>query len=121
MAIDEDSHREEGAFIAAYRLKNGERLPDHEIEALTTLLRWFENNLDAPNRFDRSRRISGPGRAICWFKDSATGHIVRLWEVTAILESNGIHTEFLKTDTPGYVVYEDEFQVAAEPFKKGTF
>ncbi len=33
-----------------------------------------------------------------------------------ILEAHGVHTEMIKTPRPGYIVYEDEFQVTAEPF-----
>jgi hypothetical protein len=33
-----------------------------------------------------------------------------------MLERCGILTEMLRTDKPGYVVYEDKYQVAAVPF-----
>ena len=36
--------------------------------------------------------------------------------LTHILDSHGINVEMLKTAKPGYTVYEDEFQVAAEPY-----
>jgi hypothetical protein len=35
-----------------------------------------------------------------------------------ILESHGIVVDVIKTNRPGYVVYEDDFQVAAEPFSE---
>jgi hypothetical protein len=38
-------------------------------------------------------------------------------ELAAILESHDIATTMLTTERPGYVVYEDEFQVPAEPFR----
>lgn len=31
-------------------------------------------------------------------------------------DAHGIEVEVLHTERPGYVVYEDEYQVAAEPF-----
>ncbi len=34
----------------------------------------------------------------------------------AVLENNGVHVRTIKTVRPGYVVYEDEFQVVAVPF-----
>jgi hypothetical protein len=37
-----------------------------------------------------------------------------------ILERNGVQVQKIKTDKPGYVVYEDEWQMVAEPFRKGT-
>jgi hypothetical protein len=33
-----------------------------------------------------------------------------------ILEEHGIPAEVIETERPGYVVYEDEFQLIAEPF-----
>jgi len=33
-----------------------------------------------------------------------------------ILEQHNVYVRVLKTDRPGYIVYEDEHQVVAEPF-----
>ena len=38
-------------------------------------------------------------------------------EVAALLNAHDIATRMISTDRPGYVVYEDDFQVAAEPFR----
>jgi hypothetical protein len=40
--------------------------------------------------------------------------------MAGILERNGICVKKIRTDRPGYVIYEDEWQVVAEPFRKGT-
>ena len=40
----------------------------------------------------------------------------RIWEMVEILESNDVLIHMIKTRTPGYVVYEDNFQLVAEPF-----
>jgi hypothetical protein len=37
--------------------------------------------------------------------------------MVALLELHGIRTKMLRTRRVGYVVYEDEFQVCAEPFR----
>lgn len=37
--------------------------------------------------------------------------------MAAILEEYGVPTRTLTTERPGYVVYEDDFQVVAEPFR----
>jgi hypothetical protein len=57
---------------------------------------------------------------ICWFKAASTEHISRIWEMVQILESNGIYGKKIRTDKPGYVISEDEWQLVAEPFRKGT-
>jgi hypothetical protein len=41
-------------------------------------------------------------------------------ELVALLEHKAIALEELRTERPGYVVYEDEFQVAAMPFGSDT-
>jgi hypothetical protein len=33
-----------------------------------------------------------------------------------LLEENGVSVRAFKTHKPGYIVYEDEYQVVAEPF-----
>ena len=45
-------------------------------------------------------------------------HIDRGWirGLVAILQNHGIPVRMLKADRVGYVVYEDEYQVVAEPF-----
>jgi hypothetical protein len=53
---------------------------------------------------------------VCWFKSSATQHIGRIHEMVYILEQHNVYVRVLKTDRPGYIVYEDEHQVVAEPF-----
>ncbi len=55
-------------------------------------------------------------KAISWFKDTATEHLRRIRDVCAILEHHDVRVRMITTDRPGYILYEDEFQVAAEPF-----
>jgi len=37
-------------------------------------------------------------------------------ELATILEGQGISIEVLQTEKPGYIVYEDNYQVTADPF-----
>lgn len=53
---------------------------------------------------------------LSWFKPTAEQHIQKAHELAAILSELGFVIEILKTDRPGYIVYEDEFQIVAEPF-----
>lgn len=38
-------------------------------------------------------------------------------EIADLLAEHGIHARMIQTDRPGYVVYEDAYQVVAEPFR----
>jgi hypothetical protein len=55
---------------------------------------------------------------LSWFKDTAVAHIAKMHRLARILEAHGLPVEELRTERPGYVVYEDAFQVAAEPFRE---
>ena len=43
-------------------------------------------------------------------------HIRRMREYQQTLETYGLTVEMLRTERPGYIVYEDEHQVVAYPF-----
>jgi hypothetical protein len=62
------------------------------------------------------RRLSIEKRTLSWFKDTAFDHIAKIRELVAILENHGAYVRMLKAKRVGYVVYEDEFQIVAEPF-----
>ena len=116
--IHEDSNFELGILQAAYRLRRRGHLPTYEETRLAELSDWFSTNLKKPTRFTTSKPpyYRKQNRAICWLKDTATEHISQLREIVSILDRHDIHTDMIQTDRPGYVVYEDEFQIVAEPF-----
>ncbi len=116
--IDEDSEQELGIFRAIDRLRKDGKLLPYEEEHVAALRRWFDAHLGEPTRFTTSKPPyhRKNKKAICWFKDSAQEHISRAREMVAILENHGIVVEMLKTEQVGYIAYEDEFQIAAEPF-----
>jgi len=113
---DEDSHVEQGVFQAVALAIEWQDIKGNDADELNALRRWFSENLEKPSSFGRYKLR----RRICWFKTDATEHIRRIWEMVQILERNGIYVKKIKTDKPGYVVYEDEWQLVAEPFRKGT-
>lgn len=79
---------------------------------------WFDLHLPFPRRFSRSRRPNAHPTAICWFKAEARECIQRARKMAALLNSAGVPIDMLRTDKPGYVVYEDGFQVVAVPFRE---
>lgn len=113
---DEDSQVEQGIFQAAAQALEWQNITGPDAVELQELRAWFSENLEKPTSFGRGRRSLG----ICWFKTDSADHIARMWEMARILERNGIYVKKIKTDKPGYVTYEDEWQLVAEPFRKGT-
>ncbi len=106
-------------FRLAYRLRDDPALSEQDRQALTETLEWFGKNLPEPSRFNRSsskgyyRRAT---RGIAWFRDTATDCVTRMHGIKAILEAQGHQVSMIPETRVGYIVYEDEFQVVAEPF-----
>jgi hypothetical protein len=115
---DEDSGRRQGLFQAMSDLEESGALAPHEQERYDEIYEWFRKNLRKPRSFTRSSKPHAKKVALSWFKDAAVEHIAKMHEVSFILDCHGIGVEVLRTERPGYVVYEDNLQVAAEPFNE---
>ena len=115
---DQESARELGIFHAFFDLRDEGEIYPHEEEQPDLIPRWFNEHLETPTRFTASKPpfYCKPHRAICWFKDSAREHLDWAWWMVALLENHQIPVQMLKTERVGYVVYEDENQIVAEPF-----
>jgi len=113
---DEDSNVEQGIFQAVAQGLEWQTITGSDADELNKLRAWFSENLEKPTSFGRNKLSLG----ISWFKVGATEHISRVWEMVHILERNGIYVKKIRTERPGFVVYEDEWQLVAEPFRKGT-
>ena len=103
-------------FQAAYDLEEAADTAAHERARLERALGWLGANMRKPGRLAVSRRPHAKAQAICWFKDTAVEHIARVHELVGILYAHGIVVEVIQTQRPGYVVFEDDVQVAAYPF-----
>lgn len=93
----------------------------HDADQLNALLNWLDDNLDVATRFAKSKNRHAHGKALSWVKPSASDHIQKSQELMTLLESYSVRSEMLTTATPGVIVYEDEWQVAAIPFKERDF
>jgi hypothetical protein len=116
--IHEDSGRDLGVFHAVRKLRDQGKLHMNEEGQHDLIVEWFGEHLKKPTRFTASKPpfYRKKNKAISWFKDSAHEHLARIRELIAILEHHGISVRMLKSNRVGYIVYEDEFQIVAEPF-----
>lgn len=114
--LDPRSGRRQGLFEAGAALRRTREMAVSHADQLDTVRVWFCDNLPVPTRFSLSSRPHRKAQALSWFKDAATQHIHHIREYQRILELYGVAVEMLRTDRPGYVVYEDNFQVVAYPF-----
>lgn len=113
--IDEDSLVSTGIFLAAGDLLYDPLLPDDEYYPLRELMDWFNQHLKGPYDY-RLRTPRRARRAICWFKPTAREHLSRAWQMAWILERNDVFIRTIKVERTGYVLYEDDAQILAEPF-----
>ncbi len=113
---DPDSARRQGLFQTMATLRDSGALTIDEEASYKQIYEWFTKNLKKPTSFTRSSKPHAKKVALSWFKTGATEHVSRMREVVAILYAHGVDVTELKTSRPGYVVYEDQDQVAAEPF-----
>jgi hypothetical protein len=113
---DDESHSERGIFQAAAQALESHDVAGSDADELNEALSWFSEHLEKPTSLGRDKLRRG----ICWFKDGSTEHIARIWEMVYILERNGSYVKKIRTNKPGYVLYEDEWQLVAEPIIKGA-
>lgn len=120
--IDADSERALGVFHAVRYLRDSGKLYPYEEDQHDLVRWWFNENLEWPTRFTTAKApfYRRKNRALSWFKDTAVEHLARIRELIAILENHGVHVRTLKAKRVGYVVYEDEHQIVAEPFADMT-
>ena len=115
---DEDSGRRQGLFQAGDELRATGRMSHGDEQRLDELQQWFRENLPVPDRFAVSSKPHRKPQAISWFRDTATEQIAQIREYQRLLETYGFIVQMLREKRPGYVVYEDEYQVVAYPFSE---
>jgi hypothetical protein len=114
---DKRSQSGQGLFHAAESLRANKQLAEDEDALVREIFDWFNRKLPHPTRFARAARPHAECKGISWFKDTAEGFISRMEELAVVLAEHGHVVERLTTERPGYVVYEDQYQVVAEPFR----
>lgn len=120
LIIDEDSGKRQGLFQAIADLVDTGELPEHEMEELKAVRAWFNKHMDAPYRFRQSSRRQPAPKAISWYKSTATEHISKMHTFCRILNEHNILTQMITSTRPGYIIFEDDHQIAAAPFSETT-
>jgi hypothetical protein len=117
---DEDSGRRQGLFQALSGMVDQGILLPYQEHLWDETRKWFNKHLEEPTSFARSSRPHAKDVALSWFRDSAVEHIHRMRILVHLLDEHGVACEVVRTERPGYVVYEDAFQVIAVPFTDTT-
>jgi hypothetical protein len=101
-----------GIFRAAAVVEVRAELPEWRREWLSDRFAWFRTHLPVPRYGGIDRR------AIFWFHPHAS-IVSEMWHLVAILREEGVPIALRRTNMPGRIVYQDEFQIAAIPYGHG--
>jgi len=116
---DQRTGKDKGLFTAAYSALRSMELYEYQEVEIKESLKWLEKHLPVPEKFSKKRNASHKNtHGISWFKPEATETLKQIRRIVAVLQEYGMKIQILKTTRPGYVVYEDDYQIVAEPFNR---
>ena len=116
-SIHEESRVAGGIFCAAYEVRDVWPLEEYEHWQLREVLDWFDENLRRPTRLSISRRGHARMHGVCWLRHTAKDHLRKMWELADLLQRCDRVIRAIKSERPGFVIYEDAFQVIAVPVR----
>lgn len=99
-----------GIFRAADVLRELAEGEDAAVSWIEEAYDWFNTNLPVPPR----EKIDP--RAVFWFRTDAAACIAESWKLTAAFCEAGLWVRLYRTNRPGRIVYQDQFQIAAIPY-----
>jgi hypothetical protein len=103
------SSRATGIFHV-YQMHDEGRFDDGDAAWLWEEMHWFNRYLPAP-------RVAPDPRAVFWFRRDAGEALTRIWRFVRIAERAGVPVTVYRTRRPGIVVYSDDYQIAAVPWR----
>jgi hypothetical protein len=104
-----------GLFQALDEARECSFAPPWALAQIEEVNDWFNKNLAVPNQFARGgwKGYGQPG--LSWFKPIATEHIRQMHQLKLALEACGVYVDILTTRDPGTVIWQDQYQLVAEP------
>ncbi len=114
---NEKNQLETGIFSAAEFLRVGDLIFEYDKKNLEQLVKWFSLNLKKPDRLSNSTRKNPANVSLSWFKSSATEHLKQMYAIKEILEKYEMQVDVIKRTNPGYIIYEDDFQISTIPHR----
>lgn len=106
-----------GLMTLAYALRDSGDLNIADTDQLHAHLGWIQRNVPVPTRFARRRNpYHKETHGVSWAKATAVEFVRHMHAIADILGRYDTGVDIVRTSRPGYVVYEDDWQVVAEPF-----
>lgn len=99
-----------GVFILNWRRIRDGVYSKEDAELYDSTHKWFLENLPQPPFYGNDNE--NPDGAVTWFKtENAGGMLEHIEPLLELLEKYNIPYDVVYTDTPGEIIYEDDFQV----------
>jgi hypothetical protein len=115
--VNEYGETHTGIFSALRFVREGSLTQDEDVNKLKELRAWFNLNLAAPDKFSNAKNKNPSSISLSWFKDSSKEHVKKIYEIREVLYKYGVVVDVVTTKNPGNIIYEDDHQVSAIPFK----
>jgi hypothetical protein len=118
--IHPESQTAIGVVAMAYELCDSTEVNPELQAELSRLLTWIEDNIDAPERFNRTKSkgwYRRETRGISWLRASAGEHVDAFRSLANVVARCGYDVSEIRETRVGYLTYEDDVQVVAEPFR----
>ena len=98
-----------GVFSMCWQMVQDEIMEEEDADLYREIDDWFAENLPWPEPCKRQEKV------VCWFKTENSDEMLKMIRPALWLLERYDHPYFLVyTNTPGEIVYEDEYQVAAK-------
>ncbi|MXO90726.1 hypothetical protein [Pontixanthobacter aquaemixtae] len=104
-----------GLFQAFDEARDCDFAPSWALKQIGELSDWFQQHLTVPSQFSRGGWKGRGQPGLSWFKPAAADHIRQMHQLKLALEACGVHVDILTTRDPGHIIWQDEYQVVAEP------
>jgi hypothetical protein len=104
-----------GLFQALDEARDCDFAPSWALRQLGKVSDWFKHNLTVPSQFSRGGWKGRGQPGLSWFKPVAKEHIRQMHQLKLALEACGVHVDILTTRNPGQVIWQDQYQLVAEP------
>lgn len=106
-----------GIFQALDEARDCDFAPPWALRQIGETYGWFKENLAVPSHFEKT--WGGRGRpGLSWFKPIAIEHIKQMHQLKLAVEECGLHVEILTTRDPGSIIWQDKYQLVADPGKR---
>lgn len=108
-ALAKNTMYAKGVFSMCWQMIQEDAMEEEDADLYREIDDWFAENLPWPSPCKRQEPV------VCWFKTENTEEMMKMIRPALWLLERYHHPYFLVyTNTPGEIVYEDQYQIAAK-------